>query len=202
MFVMAAKWLKKVHKDERFHWLLSDQSIIWRLNLRQAPWWGGQFKRLVGLMKSAFYKIVGQGQLSLEQLGKAIPDVEVTLNICPLCYQEEDVQLPTLMPNMLLFLNTNILPELPPHQLDDKDLRKRAKFLLRTKDALWHWWTAEYLRALRKRHRLEHGDKKCILVVGDVVVNQSAERNRNCWPLGIVEQLIEGRDGIVHGPRL
>ena len=106
----------------------------------------------------------------------------------PLCYQEEDVQLPTLTPNMLLFLNTNIQPELLPHQLDDKDLRKRAKFVLRMEDALWHQWTAEYLRALGERHRLKHGDKKRTLAVGDVVVIQSAERNRNCWPLGIVEQ--------------
>ena len=103
---------------------------------------------------------------------------------------------------MLLFLNTNILPELPPQQLDDKDLRKHAKFLLRMKDALWHRWTAEYLRALRERHRLKHGDKKCTLAVGDEVVIQSAERNRNCWPLGIVEQLIQEKDHIVCGARL
>jgi len=119
----------------------------------------------------------------------------VTLNSRPLCYQEEDVQLPTLTPNTLLFLNTNILPELPPHQLD-------AKFLLRTKDALWRRWTAEYLRALREHHHLKHGDKKCTLAVGDVVVIQSAEQNQNCWPLGIVEQLIDGRDHIVCGARL
>ena len=116
-------------------------------------------------MKSAFYKTVGEGQLSWEELGEVILDVEVTLNGRPLCYQEEDVQLPTLTPNTLLFLNTNILPELPPHQLDDKDLCKRAKFLLRTKDALWRRWTAEYLRAFRERHRLKHGDKKCTLAV-------------------------------------
>lgn len=201
-FVAAAKWLKKVRKDERFHSFLSDQSITWQFNLSRAPWWGGQFERLIGLMKSAFYKTVSQGQLSWEELGEVILDVEVTLNNRPLCYQEEDVQLPTLTPNTLLFLNTNILPELQPHQLDDKDLRRRAKFLLRTKDALWRRWTAEYLRSLRERHRLKHGDKKCTLAVGDVVVIQSSERNRNCWPLGIVEQLIEGRDGVVRSARL
>ena len=32
-FVAAAKWLKKVQKDERFHSFLSDQSIIWQFNL-------------------------------------------------------------------------------------------------------------------------------------------------------------------------
>ena len=126
----------------------------------------------------------------------------MTLNNRPLCYQEEDVQLPTLTPNTLLFLNTNILPELQPHQLDDKDLRKHAKFLLRTKDALWQQWTAEYLRSLCECHRLKHGDKKCTLAVGDVVLIQSSEWNQNYWPLGIVEQLIEGRGGVVCGARL
>lgn len=197
-FVTAAKWLKKVQKDERFHPFLSDQSIIWQFNLSRAPWWGGQFEQLIRLMKSAFYKTVGQGQLSWEELGEVILDVEVTLNNCPLCYQEEDVQLPTSTPNTFLFLNTNILP----HQLDDKDLRRHAKSLLKTKDALWCWWTGEYLRSLRMRHRLKHGDKKCTLAIGDVVVIQSPEQNRNCWPLGIVKQLIEGRDGVVRGARL
>ena len=178
-FVTAAKWLKKVQKDERFHPFLSDQSIIWQFNLSRAPWWGGQFEQLIRLMKSAFYKTVGQGQLSWEELGEVILDVEVTLNNRPLCYQEEDVQLPTLTPNTFLFLNTNILPELQPHQLDDKDLWRLAKFLLKTKDALWRRWTGEYLRSLRERHRLKHGDKKSTLAVGDVVVIQSPERNRN-----------------------
>ena len=71
-----------------------------------------------------------------------------------------------------------------------------------TKDAMWSRWTAEYLRALRERHRLKHGDKKCSIAVGDVVIIKSSERNRNSWPLGIVERLIEGRDGAVRGARM
>ena len=81
-------------------------------------------------------------------------------------------------------------------------MKANCKSLLKTKDALWRWWTGEYLRSLRERHRLKYGDKKCTLAVGDVVVIQSPEQNRNCWPLGIVEQLIEGRDGVVRGARL
>ena len=45
-------------------------------------------------------------------------------------------------------------------------------------------------------------DKKCTLAIGDVVVIQSSERNRNCWPLGTVEELIEGRDGVVRCAKL
>ena len=146
-------------------------------------------------MKSAFYKTVGQGQLSWEELGEVILDVEVTLNKRPLCYQEEDVQLPTLTPNTFLFFNTNILPKLQPHQLDNKDLRRRAKSLLKTKDALWRWWTGEYLRSLRERHRLKHGDKKYTLAVGDVVIIQSPERNRTAGLLVLSSSL--GRDGVM-----
>ena len=67
-------------------------------------------------------------------------------------------------------------------------MRKRAKFLQKTKDAMWNRWTTEYLRALRERHRLKHGDKRSSLAVGDVVIMKSSERNRNSWPLGIVER--------------
>ena len=31
---------------------------------------------------------------------------------------------------------------------------------------------------------------------------KSHERKRNCWPLGIVDQLIAGRDGVVRGAKL
>ena len=132
-FVTAAKWLKKVQKDEEFHSMLSKQSILWQFNLSRAPWWGGQFNYLIGLMKPAFYKTVGQGLLSWEELSEVILDIEVSLNNRPLCYLEEDIQLPTLTPNTMLFLNSNILPELQPYQLEERDLRKRAKFLQKNK---------------------------------------------------------------------
>lgn len=201
-FVAAAKWLKKVQKDEKFHSFLSDQSITWQFNLSRAPWWGGHFERLIGVMKSSFYKTVGQGLLTWEELSEVILDIEVTMNNRPLCYLEEDVQLPTLTPNSLLFLNSNILPELQPYHLEERDLRKHAKFLQKTKDAMWRRWTTEYLRALRERHRLKHGNKQSSLAVGDVVIIKSPERNKNSWPLGIVERLIVGRDGVVRGAGL
>ena len=124
------------------------------------------------------------------------------MNNRPLCYQEEHVQLPTLTPNTMLFLKSNILHDLQPYHLEERDLRKRAKFLQKTKDAMWNRWTGEYLRALRERHPLKHGDKRCSLAIGDVVIIKSSERNRNSWPLEIVESLIKGRDGAVRCARL
>ena len=40
-------------KDEKFHTCLSNLDIAWRFNLSRAPWWGGQFERLIGMFKSS-----------------------------------------------------------------------------------------------------------------------------------------------------
>ena len=75
--------------------------------------------------------------LTWEELSEVFLDVDIAMNNRPLSYIEEDVQLPTLTPNSMLFLNQNCLPELkPPHQ-KDINMRKRAKFLRRTKDEMW-----------------------------------------------------------------
>ena len=153
-------------------------------------------------MKSVFYKVVGQGLLSWAELTEVLLDVEVTLNNRPLTYMEEDIQLPPLTPNSLLFLNTNISPELAPYHLEQKDLKKRAKFLLQCKRAMWKRWTSEYLRVLREQHRLKSGGTGSILAEGDVVIIKSVERNRNHWPLGIIEKLIVGKDGCIRGPKV
>ena len=53
-FTAAAKWLGKVMKTEKLQNYLAHQGMKWQFNLSCAPWWGGQFERLVGLVKQAF----------------------------------------------------------------------------------------------------------------------------------------------------
>lgn len=43
---------------------------------------------------------------------------------------------------------------------------------------------------------------KSILAVGDVVIIKSVERNRNCWLLSIIEELVIGRDQVGRGAKL
>ena len=129
-------------------------------------------------------------------------DIEVALNNRPLEYVEDDVQLPILTPSSLLQLQPNALPELEPSNIQDYDLRKRAKYLQKCKDALWSRWTNEYLRGLRERHRLKHKGNNNYPAKGDVVIIKSDEKNRAQWKLGVVEDLITGRDGVVRGAKL
>ena len=44
--------------DEKVNQLLAENKIVWQFNLSRAPWWGGQFERMVGLVKNSLNKIV------------------------------------------------------------------------------------------------------------------------------------------------
>jgi hypothetical protein len=189
-------------EDEKLQNWLAQNEIKWQFNLSRAPWWGGQFERMVGLVKQAFYKTVGNGNLTWNELEEIIIDIETVLNSRPLCYVEDDVQLPLLTPNTMLFGQPSLIPERDPGADEDRDVRKRAKYLRRCKDALWSRWSTEYVKALRERHNLKHNCKGMKLERGDVVLIRGEERNRGKWRIGIVEKLIEGRDKVVRGARL
>ena len=110
--------------------------------------------------------------------------------------------MPTLTPSILVHGEPNIIPEEEADAIEDKDLRKRARYLRRCKDLLWSRWTVEYIRSLRERHNLKHKTNRMDCKEGDVVIIKSDERNRGKWKIDIVVKLIQGRDGIPRAARL
>ena len=135
---------------------LAKQNIPWLFNLSRAPWWGGQFERLIGVTKQSLNKAIGNGHLRWHELEEVILDVEIILNDRPLGYVEDYIQMPILTPNLMLFGYLNQIPEEEPSNVEDYDPRKRAKYQRKGKDVLWKRWTTEYLKALRERHNLNH----------------------------------------------
>ena len=122
------------------------------------------------------------------------------LNNRPLSYVE-DIQLPVLTPNMLQFGRPNLLPE--HHNQENPDLRKRKRYLAKCKDVVWERWSTEYLGSLRERHNLEHNKQRQLsLSRGDHVTIKGEEKNHGHWKLGIVVELITGRDGVIRAVKL
>ena len=95
-FVGSAQGIKQVMQTENFQNFLAYQGIKWQFNLSRAPWWGGQFERIMGLLKGAPYKCTGNGLLSWTELQKVLLDLEEALNNRPLRYVHEDIQLSIL----------------------------------------------------------------------------------------------------------
>ena len=201
-FKAASKWLKKVQSDEQMNNFLSERSVQWKFSLGLAPWWGGQYERLIGLFKRVFYKSVGNGMLTLEELEDVVLDVEVALNDRPLSYLEDDIELPVLTPNSMLNINPGQVPVLEAHHLEDKELRKRAKILNKCKEVMWKRWTGEYVRSLRERHVNGGGQQASVPRKGSAVIIQDDNKNRNRWKLGIVVDMIKGKDGVVRGAQV
>ena len=67
---------------------------------------------------------------------------------------------------------------------------------------MWRRWSREYLAALRERHNCNGKGKARPLKPGDVLLIRSEEKNQGKWPLVVVVELFNGRDGIVRGVKL
>jgi len=157
---------------------------------------------MVGLVKQTLYKNVGRAILTWEELADLLEDIEQTLNNRPLGYVEDDFQMPVLTPNIMLFGHPNTMLEETIGEIDGRDLRRRARYLKEYKRKIWNRWSNEYIRGLRERHNLQHHGKTNALKIGDVMLIKGDERNKGHWKLGIVKELIKGRDGIVRGAKL
>ena len=70
------------------------------------------------------------------------------------------------------------------------------------KQAVWKRWAREYVCGLRERHRQGIGKQTSHPKIGKVVIVRDEDRNRNKWKLGIVSELIEGKDNIIGGAQV
>ena len=111
IFEKASMWIKKVYKDERMQESLVTELVKWKFNLSRAPWWGGQFERMVGLVKQFLYKATGKAKLTRQELKEVILDTEINLNNRRLMYINDDIQFQILTPNILINGQPITIPE-------------------------------------------------------------------------------------------
>ena len=115
-FQTTKRWLETLMTDEDLYNYLNTHRIKWQFNLSRAPWWGGFFERLVGIMKSCLSKVVGRALLTFEELEESLLNVEFVVNNRPLCYQGEKFEQSVLTPNILMRGN--------PTQFLEEDLQE------------------------------------------------------------------------------
>ena len=67
-FKAGAMWLANIKKDQKVHDFLSNEAIIWKFSVSKATWWGGQFERLICLIKKCLCRTIGKAQLTWAEL--------------------------------------------------------------------------------------------------------------------------------------
>ena len=201
-FVATGKWLSKLKKDQRLANYLGGLEIKWMFNLARAPWWGGFFERLVGIMKISLSKVTGKSLLTYQELEEVLLDVEMTMNNRPLLYQGEEFEKPLLTPNTLLRGEPIPILEEDLEKIGEENVTKRMRFLEISKQHLRKRFIKEYVHALEERQQRSEGNNERIPSTGAVVMLKGEAKDKAMWKLGRVVSKITGKDGTVRGLKL
>ena len=152
-----------------------EQGITCKFNIYGAPWWGGFWERLVGMVKSCLKKSIGRKKLSFTELLTVLFEVENVLNNRPLCVVYDDDMSDVLTPNCLLYgrnldPENKIVEEIDFGLIEGSDLRERKVALQNVVEHIWSVWYREYLSGLQEQSYKSLGRRAAVIKVGDVVV--------------------------------
>ena len=198
-FCSTANLLKKLAKSPEVVKTLTENSIKWEFIPPSAPWQGGNWERLIGLMKKELNKLTRNGIFSLEDFDKHLLEVEFILNSRPLCeVGDSEVITPAH------FLNCNNSLENQINAMD-KELffeevlksRKEIPALFRQvqilREQFWKNLWAQYLDKLRFTYDKKQNRFVKKPEVGEVCIIWD-DGPRNGWKKGVILELIYSED--------
>ena len=174
----------------------ANQGIKWKFNPPHAPHFGGAHEIMIKGAKRAVYAILGNADITDEELMTAFTGAEALLNSRPLTYQsanpEDDVP---LTPNHFHF--GQVGGQFAPDSVDKTTFnpKKRWSRVQELVRHFWHRWIREWLPALNVRRKWLTVERS--IQVDDVVLVMSPKTPRGHWPLGRVVEVYPGKDGHV-----
>lgn len=183
---------------------LTDLGIEWKFIPEYAPWWGGFWERLVGLVKRHLKKALGNAKLTYEEMVTLLTQIEAVVNSRPITYVYEDQREPEpLTPSH--FLISKRLTSMPSSTttitIDEKttvtkqELTRRMCYRDKLLQQYWTRWSKEYLQERNRQFFKIHKNQP--IKIGEVVLIKEENIPREKWKMGRIVQLIEGRDGLV-----
>ena len=216
-FKLAKSTLEKVWhnviRDKDIQSYVAQQGIKWKFIMQYAPWQGGFYERMVGIVKSSLKKTISRKViLTFLQLATLLSEIQAVVNSRPLTYGNDDINSDiVLTPSHFLRKNTCIgTPDIKIDlNEDDPDFSLQrvstAESLLRTwkkqqrcLDQFWTIWRNNYLPSLRERtqHHVVQGRIKSSNdpKPGDIVLIKD-NLSRGNWKMGRIQSLILSQDG-------
>ena len=184
---------------------LSTTGTEWRFIPNRAPWFGGWWERMFGLVKTTLKKILGRSLVTFETRQTTLTEIEAILNDRTLTYVTSDALDPEpLTPSHLLYGRriTTLSDDIDVHNVVSNHItvNKRVRVQRELINRFCARWKNEYLTSLRERH-IKSGNNEQTIRVGDVVqVHDEVPRLR--WKLAVAEELMSGRDGLTRAAKI
>uniref|UniRef100_V5GH76 Integrase catalytic domain-containing protein n=1 Tax=Anoplophora glabripennis TaxID=217634 RepID=V5GH76_ANOGL len=175
---------------------LSLHKIEWKFNPPSAPHFGGIWESNIKSVKTHLYKIVGNQILSYEEFVTVLTQIEALLNSRPLCWLSTDPSEPMAL-TPAHFLTLAPLDSFPANDYSEinKNLLSRKELLDQLVQSFWKRWRNEYLTSLQNRQKWN--TPACPVTRGTPVLIQQENVPPLQWPLGIIEEVFPGKDGII-----
>jgi len=204
-FTATSKFLKELVAEPSVQDFLRNHHIEWQFIAPRAPWQGGFYERLIGIVKNVLHKVLFKCKVSSLELETVLTEIEAVVNNRPLTYlnSEFNNEVP-LTPSLLIQgRNIQIAPSLvdsDPLDLDyreNSELRESYVKLSKVLNCFKTIFNREYIPALREKHyganKAENSQK---IKEGDIVL-VVCDYFRDYWPLGRILKLLPGEDGII-----
>lgn len=175
---------------------LSSHKIEWKFNPPSAPHFGGIWEANIKSVKTHLYKAVGNQILTFEEFTTILTQIEALLNSRPLCWLSSDPSEPEAL-TPAHFLTLTPLKSLPAIDFSDinPNLLSRKQLLDQVVQSFWKRWRVEYLSSLQSRQKWN--TPACPVTKGTLVLIQQENIPPLQWPLGIIEEVFPGKDGVV-----
>ncbi|XP_074653597.1 uncharacterized protein LOC141907755 [Tubulanus polymorphus] len=210
-FTSAYKILDEIISSVEVTDYLSVNRVKWLFIAKRAPWQGGFYERLIGLVKNITKKVLGRALLTYDELNTFLIEVESHLNDRPLTYLTSDVSdLEALTPSMLMFghrITGLPQPSVRDYELNDPNfcvtrelLTRRMKYISLLLSEYKRRWKGEYLLNLREYQKCKGVDTELVRKGSVVQIHDDGPRLK--WRLGVITELHRGKDGKVRNVSL
>ena len=161
-------------------------SVPWNFIPVRAPWWGGWWERMVGVVKVSLRKSLHLSAVSEDQLRTVVTELEGVINQRPLTYVS-DVEGSASPLTPAQFLSASAPLGEPWIGSSGDMLRKAHAHWVKVADRLIDRWRHEYLTSLRVWRDVQSSGK--VPKVGDIVLVREGPR-RSRWPLAVVHEVL------------
>ncbi|KAG5876046.1 hypothetical protein JTB14_031573 [Gonioctena quinquepunctata] len=195
------EFFAKSQLSESLKVFAAETGFDWKFIPPRSPHWGGLWEAAVKGAKRHLYRIIGNSQLTFEELSTVLAQIEAILNSRPLCPISSDPKdLEVLTPgHFLIGRSLTSYPELDATHLHENRLAFWQK-CSQIQQSFWKRWTVEYLNRLQNRPKWLSPVKN--LEINELVSLKEDDVPPLKWPLARIVEIIPGSDQRVRAVKL